>query len=75
MKKTGYVLFVAGVLLTVFTALDFVFFTQENVVAIGDLEINKRNQHSIPWSPFVGIAVMAVGASVYLLGSKRSILR
>lgn len=74
MKKTGLVLLAIGALITIFSAFDFVFFTRENVVDIGDLQINARKKHSIPWSPLVGVATMAVGAGAYLLGTKRSLM-
>jgi hypothetical protein len=74
MKRTGIILLAIGAMITILSAVDFVFFTRENVVDIGDLQINTRKKHSIPWSPFAGVAIIAVGAGAYLLGTKRTLM-
>ena len=70
MKKAGILILIVGLAITVFTGLSFV--TTEKVVDIGDLEINARRNHSLAWSPMIGVMVMAVGVGIYLLGKKRS---
>jgi hypothetical protein len=70
MRKTGIVLIIAGLLLTVITG--FGFFTKEKVVDLGRVEINKKEQHKVKWSPYVGVGIMIVGGIMLLTGSKRS---
>jgi hypothetical protein len=68
MKKAGLVILILGLLVTMFTGLNFV--TREKVVDIGELEISANKSHSLSWSPVIGIVMMAIGAGFYLLGSK-----
>lgn len=75
MKKTGYILLVVGATITILTAFNFTFFTRENIVDAGNLQINTRKKHSLPWSPFVGVALMVAGAGAYLIASNRSFKR
>lgn len=69
MKKAGIVIFVAGLLITIFTGFKFV--TKEKVVDIGSLEISRDKNHFINWSPLLGVAVMVFGGVFYLYGAKK----
>jgi hypothetical protein len=69
MKKAGIIILVIGLLLTIFTA--FTYFTKEKVVDIGKIEITANKQHTMNWSPLIGIAVMAVGGVLFWQGSKK----
>ncbi|MDD4972293.1 MAG: hypothetical protein PHT07_22930 [Paludibacter sp.] len=69
MKITGIFLMIAGLGLTIFTA--FSYFTREKVVEIGALEITRNQPHYLNWSPFIGIAVMVVGAFLVLQARKK----
>jgi uncharacterized membrane protein YiaA len=62
MKKVGYVLILAGLLLTIFTTVTY--FSRERVAKIGDINITANKRHHLKWSPLIGIAVMAVGGVV-----------
>ena len=70
MKRAGLVIIVIGLLLVIFTGINF--FTREKVVDIGDLQISRNKKHSMAWSPLIGVAVMAVGGGLFLFGSKSS---
>ena len=70
MKRAGLVIIVIGLLLVIFTGINF--FTREKVVDIGDLQISHNKKHSMGWSPLIGVAVMAVGGGLFLFGSKKS---
>lgn len=70
MKKTGIILIIAGLLLTVFTA--FTFFTKEKVVDIGDVHISRNKPHNLRWSPLIGIVVAGMGGVLLLVDSKGS---
>ena len=59
MKKIGIILIVIGLLLTSYTA--FTYFTKEKVVDLGNIEISRDKPHHLNWSPFIGIAVIAIG--------------
>ncbi len=69
MKKTGIIVLVAGILITIFTGFQFI--TKEKVVDIGELQISRDKKHSLAWSPFVGVAVMILGGGIMLYGTKK----
>jgi hypothetical protein len=73
MKKTGIILLAIGALITAVTVFQLTFTTSEKIVNMGELEINQRKSHSLPWPPIVGATIMAIGAGAYLLSLKRSI--
>lgn len=70
MKKAGIIILIIGLLITIFTGIKFV--TKERVVEIGGIEITRDRNHSLAWTPLIGIAVMAIGGGMYLFGSKKS---
>jgi hypothetical protein len=69
MKKTGILIILIGLGLTIFTAVTF--FTREKVVDIGKVEIIANKPHHLNWSPLVGIAVMGIGGLVLLTSNKK----
>lgn len=69
MKKLGYALLLIGLVLTIFTTATF--FSRERVAKIGDINITANKRHNLKWSPFVGIAVMAIGGVVVWQAPKR----
>ncbi len=69
MKTTGIVILVIGILITIFTGFQFV--TREKVVDIGEIQISRDKEHSLAWSPFIGVAVMALGGGILLFGAKK----
>ncbi|WP_339813226.1 hypothetical protein [uncultured Imperialibacter sp.] len=70
MKKVGLVLLAVGVLITIFNGVNFV--TKEKVVDIGSLEISADKNHSVNWSPYVGVVLIVLGGGAYLLAGKKS---
>ncbi len=69
MKRIGLIIILVGLLLTIFTT--FSFFTREEVVKIGDLKITADKPHNFRWSPFIGVAVMAVGGVFVWQGNRK----
>lgn len=69
MKTTGIVIFIIGLVMTVFTS--FQFFTKEKVVDIGAVEISRDKPHNVTWSPLIGIGVMALGGGLLLLKTSK----
>jgi hypothetical protein len=68
MKKNGIIVFGIGFLITLLTTLGFT--TREKVVDMGNLSISADKNHSLEWSPFIGLSIMAVGGAFYLFGNK-----
>ena len=63
MKKIGIVIFLLGLVLTVFTTITF--FTKEKVVNLGNVEITRNKEHHLRISPAIGIAIMGIGGIVF----------
>lgn len=64
MKSTAIIIFIIGLLLTIFTSIQF--FTKEKVADLGIVEVTREKPHSLNWSPLIGIAVMGLGAGLFL---------
>lgn len=69
MKATGIVLIVIGAVLMIFTGFNIV--TEEKVLDIGKLEINKEENHPISWSPIIGGILLMGGIVLVVLGKKK----
>jgi hypothetical protein len=69
MKIIGFIIMIAGLGMSIFTA--FSYFTREKVFEIGSIDVYKDQPHSLSWTPFVGLAVMVVGAFIVLQVRKR----
>lgn len=70
MKTTGVVLLVIGILLTIFTS--FSFFTKEEVLDVGKLEVTADKKQNVNWSPIVGVIIAVVGGVVLWQSSRKS---
>jgi hypothetical protein len=70
MKKIALIVIAFGLVLIAFTS--FAFFTREKVVDVGSLEITADKRHDIEWSPILGFATLAVGASLYFVNARRT---
>jgi len=69
MKKTGIVIVILGLILTIFTAVTF--FTKERIAKIGDINIMANKRHHLNWSPLIGVAVMGIGGVLYVMAPKK----
>lgn len=69
MKKAGIIILIIGLALTIFTTVTF--FTREKIVDMGEIQISANKRHNLNWSPFIGLAVMAVGGVLMLVPFKK----
>lgn len=69
MKIIGIAIVIIGLGMSIFTAITF--FTREKVADLGVLEITRNQPHNLNWSPFVGMAVMVLGAFIILQARKK----
>ena len=69
MKTIGIAIMIIGLGLTIFTSISY--FTREKIVDAGMLEISRNQPHTLDWSPFIGMAVMVIGAFLILQARKK----
>lgn len=69
MKKTGLIILVVGLIITLFTAFNLV--TQVKVVEKDKSKISVDKKHGFASSPQIGFAVMILGQCAYLYGTKK----
>ncbi len=68
MKIAGIVIMIIGLGLIVFTTITY--FSSDKIAEIASVEIRATQPHNLTWSPFLGIAIMAIGAFVMLKSKK-----
>lgn len=70
MKTLGILLIVIGGIMTVFTGFNII--TQEEVVDVGPLEINKEEKTPVYWSPVTGAILLVAGVVIVATSRKGS---
>jgi uncharacterized membrane protein YidH (DUF202 family) len=70
MKTTGIVLLIVGLLLTIYTS--FSYFTKEEIIEVGDVEVTADKKENVNWSPIVGVIIMVVGGVVLWQSARKS---
>jgi preprotein translocase subunit SecE len=69
MRTTGIVLIVVGVLMFIFSEINFT--TEKKVVDVGPIEINKKENKKIGWPVYGGGIVALLGVVLVIAGSKK----
>lgn len=69
MKALGIFLIAAGIVMMVITGINIG--TEKEVVDLGKVEITKKENNPISWSPIVG-AVLLVGGVIVLLTDRKT---
>jgi hypothetical protein len=64
MKTFGFILIVIGIVMIVIRGISVP--TEKNIVDIGPVKIDKKENKWIGWPTYAGIAVMIAGAFVVL---------
>ncbi|MBC5842790.1 MAG: hypothetical protein K2Y30_04200 [Flavobacteriaceae bacterium] len=67
-KSIGIVLVVIGALMVVYNGFNYV--TEKKVVDIGPIEINKKENNPVSWSPILG-GVLLVGGIILIVSDKK----
>jgi sorbitol-specific phosphotransferase system component IIC len=64
MKKTGIILLIIGLIVTLFTG--FTFITRDKVIDLGKVQVTAANENRVEWPPILGLMIMAVGGGLFL---------
>ncbi len=70
-RSLGFVLIVIGILMMAYTGFNYV--TTKKVVDIGPIQIDKKQNHPVEWSPIVGAVLLVGGIAVVAMSKKRSV--
>ena len=70
MKNIGIVLIIVGILMLIFTNVNFT--TEKKVVDLGPLEVNKKEKKSIGWPIWAGGVLMVAGIALVVVDNKKS---
>ncbi|HTE27451.1 hypothetical protein [Flavitalea sp.] len=70
MRTTGIVLIIIGILMFVFSEINFT--TEKKVVDVGPIEVNKKENKSIGWPVYTGGIVALLGVVLVVAGSKKN---
>ena len=69
MKVFGIILIIVGILMMVFTGINFQ--KKENVAKIGPVEINKKENKHVGWPTYAGGIVTVVGIVMVVAGARK----
>ena len=67
-KTIGIALIIIGIVMMIYTGIDYI--TTKNVANIGSVQINRKENHTIQWSPIVGVVLFIGGIIVVVSGKK-----
>lgn len=70
MKNFGIVLIIVGILMLIFTNVNFT--TEKKVVDLGPLEVNKKEKKSIGWPVWAGGIAIVAGIALVVVDNKKS---
>jgi hypothetical protein len=69
MKPSGIMILIAGLLIAFLSTYSFI--STEKANQTSELEISINKEQTLPFSPLIGVIIMAVGASIFVLGSEK----
>jgi hypothetical protein len=69
MKTFGIILIVIGLILALYTGFSYV--TEQEVVDLGPMEVNKEQAHTVNWPPFVGVGIAVLGIILLVTSPSR----
>lgn len=70
MKVFAIIVIIVGVIMLAVNTINFK--TEEKVVDLGPLEINKEKNHTVNWPAYIGGAVLAAGVVILVVSNKKT---
>jgi uncharacterized membrane protein YidH (DUF202 family) len=69
MKILGIVLIIAGIVALVYGGFSYT--TSKKAVDMGPIQINKKENHSVPLPPVLGVIAIVGGGALLYFGARR----
>ena len=69
-KTTGIVLIILGLIMIIYTGFNYV--TTEKVIDIGPVQVNKKVNHPVQWSPIAGGILLIAGIVIIVSSRKKT---
>jgi uncharacterized membrane protein YidH (DUF202 family) len=69
-RTVGMVVVIIGIIMIAYTGFNYV--TSEKVVDLGPIQINKKENHPVQWSPIIGVVLLVGGILILVTGKKSS---
>jgi UDP-N-acetylmuramyl pentapeptide phosphotransferase/UDP-N-acetylglucosamine-1-phosphate transferase len=73
MKTLGIILTFIGIIMMLYTGFNYI--TTKKVVDVGSIQIDKKENHAVQWSPIIGGVLLLSGIIVVLSTGKKTISR
>ena len=68
MRNIGIILIVIGIVMMVITGFNLV--TKKKVVDMGPIQIDKKENHPVQWSPIIGGVLLVAGVAMFAMNKK-----
>lgn len=68
LKILGIIAIIVGITMVAYSGFSFV--TNEEVVNVGPLSVNRAKEHQLNWSPIIGLFVLAGGILTILFAGR-----
>ena len=70
MKAAGIVLVVAGILMLIFTNINFT--TEKKIIDAGPIEVNKKEDKTIAWPAWAGGVAIIAGIVMVIMDKRKA---
>jgi uncharacterized membrane protein YidH (DUF202 family) len=70
MKALGIILIVVGIAMILLRSINFT--TEKKVADLGPIELNKKEQKTVAWPTYAGIAVAVCGVVVLIATGRKT---
>ena len=70
-KSFGFIVIIIGAIMMAYTGFNYV--TTKKVVDLGAIQIDKKQNHFVEWSPLIGIALVFGGIVAVAMSKKNPV--
>jgi hypothetical protein len=70
-KSIGIILIVIGILMMIYTGFNYV--TTKKIIDLGSVQVNKKEDHPVQWSPIVGGVLLMARIIVLISNAKTKV--